>query len=49
MVLLIDKAQAKAHFGPVGDSPNFDARWVHGLRLTYHRLKNYFGHTRWNS
>jgi hypothetical protein len=22
---------------------------VHGLRQRYHRLRNYFGHTRWNS
>jgi hypothetical protein len=22
---------------------------VHGLRRTYHRLRNHFGHTRWNT
>ena len=22
---------------------------MHGLRGTYHRLRNHFGHTRWNS
>jgi hypothetical protein len=49
MVLLGDEAQMEAPFGPFGDSANLDARWVHGLHLMYHRLKNYFGHTRWNS
>jgi hypothetical protein len=45
MVLLGDEAQVQAHFGPFGDSVNIDARWVHGLRQTYHRLRNNFGHT----
>jgi hypothetical protein len=49
MVLLGDKAQVEAHFGPFGDSANLDARKVHGLRRTFHRLINLFGHTRWNS
>ena len=49
MVLLGDEAQLKARFGPFGDSGNIDARWVHGLRRTYHRLENRFGRTRWNS
>ena len=40
MVLLGDEAQLEAHFGPFGDSANFDARSVHGLRRTYHRLRN---------
>ena len=44
-----DEAQLKDHFGPFGHSGNIDARWVHGLRRTYHRLGNHFGHTRWNS
>ena len=44
-----DEAQVKAHFGPVGDSDNLDARLVHGLRRTYHRIGNHFGRTRWNS
>ena len=37
MVLLGDEAQVKAVFGPFGDSDNLDARWVHGLRQTYHK------------
>jgi hypothetical protein len=56
MVLLGDDAQVDAHFGPYGDSANLDednvsigARLDHGLRQTYHRLRNCFGHTRWYS
>ena len=32
MVLLGDEAQLEARFGSFGDSPNLDARSVHGLR-----------------
>ena len=49
MVLLGDKAQLEARFGLFGDSANLDARSVHGLRRTYHRLRNCLGRTRWNS
>ena len=49
MVLLGDEAQLEASFGPFGDSANLDARSVHGLRRTYHRLRNHFGRTQWNS
>jgi hypothetical protein len=38
-----------AHFGLFEDSTNLDARLVHGLRRTYHRLRNNFGRTRWIS
>jgi hypothetical protein len=48
-LLLGDEAQVKAHFGPFEDSANLDARQVHGLHRTYHRLRNYFGRTGWNS
>jgi hypothetical protein len=41
MVLLDDEAQAKAHFGPFEDSANHDARQVHSLHRTYHRLRNH--------
>jgi hypothetical protein len=44
-----DGAHVKAHFDPFGDSANLDAKLVHCLRRTYHRLRNHFGHTRWNS
>ena len=42
MVLLGDKDQVEARFGLFGDSANLDARSVHGLRRTYHRLKKLF-------
>jgi hypothetical protein len=42
MVLLGDKAQLEARFGPFGDSAN-------GLRRENHRLKNSFGRSRWYS
>ena len=49
MVLLGDEAQVEAQFGKFGDSANLDAKLVHGLRQTYHRVKSRFGRTRWNS
>ena len=45
MVLLGDEAQLESCFGPFGDSANLDARSVHDLRRTYHRLGNQFGRT----
>jgi hypothetical protein len=42
MVLLDDGAEVEAHFGLFGDSVNLDARYVHGLRRIYHRLRNHF-------
>ena len=38
LVLLGDEAQVEARFGPFKHSANLDARYVHGLRRTYHRL-----------
>jgi hypothetical protein len=49
MVLLGDEVLVEARFGLFGDSANLDARWVHGLHQMFHRPKNYFGRTRWNS
>ena len=49
MVLLGDEAQVEVRFGPSGDSANLDARYVHGLCQMYHRLRNRFRRTRWNS
>ena len=40
MVLQGDEAQMEARFGPFADSANLDARLIHGLRRTYHRLRN---------
>ena len=42
MVLLGDKGQVEASFVPFEDSANLDARSVHGLHRTYHRLRNHF-------
>jgi hypothetical protein len=44
-----DEAQVEAHFGLFGGSTNLDPRQVNGLPKTYHRLRNVFGRTRWNS
>jgi hypothetical protein len=49
IVLLADEAQLEAHFRPFGDSANLDIRYVHGLRRTYHWLRNHFGRIQWNS
>jgi hypothetical protein len=46
MVRLGDEAQVEAHFGPFRYSAYLDTRSVHGLRQTYHRLRNRFGRTR---
>jgi hypothetical protein len=45
MVLLGDEAQMGSHFGPFGYSASLNAKYVHGLRRTCHRLENHFGHT----
>jgi hypothetical protein len=45
MGLLGDEAQVETRFGLFGDSAALDARLVHGLRRTYHRLRNSIGGT----
>jgi hypothetical protein len=49
MILLGDEAQVEVRFDLFRDSANLDARYVHGLRRTYHRLGNHFTRSRWNS
>ena len=49
MILLGEEAKVEAWFGLLGDSANLNVRLVHGLRGTYHMLKNQIGHTQWNS
>jgi hypothetical protein len=49
MELLGDLGHVESHFGLFADSANVDTRLVHGLRRMYHRLRNHFGRTRWNS
>ena len=40
MELLDDVGHAESGIGPFGDSVSIGARKVHGLRQTYHRLRN---------
>jgi hypothetical protein len=42
MVLLGDKAQVDARFGPFGDSANLDARLVHGFALNIPQAQKSF-------
>jgi hypothetical protein len=45
MEVLGDVGQMEARFGPFGDIVSLSARKVHGLGLTYDRLRNRFGQT----
>jgi hypothetical protein len=47
MELLGDEAEIEARFGLFGGSANLDE--VHGLRQTFHTLRNQFGRTQWYS
>jgi hypothetical protein len=49
MELLGDLGHLESRFGLFADSANLEVRLVHGLRQKYHRLRNHFGRTRWNS
>jgi hypothetical protein len=49
MLLLGDEAQVDARFSLFGDSANLDARLVHDLHRTYHKLSNSFRHNQWYS
>ena len=49
MELLRYVGQVESRFGLFGDNVGVGARYVHGLRQTYHRLRNHFGRTRWYS
>jgi hypothetical protein len=42
MVLQGDVVQLEACFGLFRDSANLDVKSLHGLRRTYHRLRNHF-------
>ena len=42
MELLGDVGHVKSRFSPFGDGVSVGARLVHGLRRTYHWLKNCF-------
>jgi hypothetical protein len=47
--LVSDMARVEFRFSPFGDSASVSARQVHGLHQTYHRHRNCFGRTRWDS
>jgi hypothetical protein len=48
MELLVDVGHVESRLAPFGESVSVGARYVHGLRRAYHRLRNHFGRTRWN-
>jgi hypothetical protein len=39
MELIGDVGNVESHSGPFGDSVSVGARYVHGFRQTYHRLR----------
>jgi len=45
--LLDDMCHMESHFGVSRNSVRFGARYVHGLRLMHHSLRNLFGSTCW--
>ena len=45
MELLRDVCHMESHFGLFRNSVSFGARYVHGLRLMHHSLRNNFGST----
>jgi hypothetical protein len=45
MELLDDVDRVESGFAPFGDSVSVGARYVHGLRQTYHSRRNRFGRT----
>jgi hypothetical protein len=49
MELLDDVCHMESHFGLFRNSVSFSARYVHGLHLMHHSLRNHFGRTIWYS
>jgi hypothetical protein len=49
MELISGVGRVEFRFSPFGDNVNVCAREVHGLHRTYHRHRNHFGRTRWDS
>jgi hypothetical protein len=49
MELVSDVGRVESHYRPFGHSVSISARLVHGLHRTYHRHRNHFGRTRWDS
>jgi hypothetical protein len=49
MELVSDAGRVESGFSPFGDNVSVSARLEHGLHRTYHRHRNHFGRTRWDS
>jgi hypothetical protein len=49
MELVSDVGRVESHFSSSGDSVSVSAKQVHGLHQTYHRHRNSFGRTRWDT
>ena len=47
MEILDDVCHMESCFGLFRNSVSFGARYVHGLRLMHHSLRNHFGSTYW--
>jgi len=47
MELLDDVCHMESLFGLFRNSVSFSGRYVHGLRLMHHSLRNHFGSTCW--
>jgi len=47
MELLNDMCNMESRFGLFRNGVSFGARYVHGLRLMHHGLRNHFGSTCW--
>jgi len=47
MELLDDVCHMESRFGQFRNSISFGVRYVHGLRLMHHSLRNHFGSTCW--
>jgi hypothetical protein len=47
MELLDDMCHMESRCGQFRNSVSFGARYVHGLRLMHHSLRNHFGSTCW--
>ena len=45
MELLNDRCNMESRFGLFRNGVSFGARYVHGLRLMHHSLRNHFGST----
>jgi hypothetical protein len=49
MELISFVGRVEFRFSPFGEGVNVSRREVHGLHRTYHRHRNHFGRTRWDS